>query len=194
VATTVSRPIRPASTSNANSRSEKPPPLAHPGTLAVDGHAAADHQVHGVQLGHADPPTGPRRAGDGGGPAGRDLQPCRVEQDERTLVGQAGHGHVQELAVGQGSCPDRELGASGLALTTPAACHAANEASRAAAAGAPAKLGIRPVGAGETGHPLALQEGPDTLADRLLGPGRRLQARSGRSAHCCSPRGVPTKR
>jgi hypothetical protein len=38
-------------------------------------------------------------------------------RDERTLVGQAGHGHVQELAVGQGACPDRELGASGLALT-----------------------------------------------------------------------------
>jgi hypothetical protein len=75
--------------------------------------------------------------------------PAWVEEDEGTLVSQAGYGHVQELALGQGSSPDRELGASGLLLTTRAARHAGSEARRAAAVGAPAKLGIRPVAPGK---------------------------------------------
>jgi hypothetical protein len=93
--------------------------LADPGAFAVDGHAAADHQVHGLQLGHADPPPGARRPGDGGGAAGWDLEPSRVEEDEGAFVGQAGDGHVQELAVGQGVCSDRELGGVGVALDQP---------------------------------------------------------------------------
>jgi hypothetical protein len=100
VATTVCLPIRPASTSRANSRVREASPLADLGTLAVDGHAAAHHQVHGVQLGHTNPPEGPRRAGDGGSPAGWQAEALGVEQDEGTLVGQARHGHVQQLAVG----------------------------------------------------------------------------------------------
>jgi hypothetical protein len=61
-------PIRPASTSSANSSSEKPLPFA--GALAVDRNAAADHQVHRLQFGHPDPPPGARRTADGGGAAG----------------------------------------------------------------------------------------------------------------------------
>jgi hypothetical protein len=84
--------------------------LARAGALAVDSHAATHHQVHRCKLGHADPPPGARRTGDGGGAAGWEAEALGVEFDEGTLVGQAGHGHVHQLAVGQRACPDRELG------------------------------------------------------------------------------------
>jgi hypothetical protein len=82
-------------------------------------------------------------------------------------------------------------GASGLLLTTRAARHAGSEARRAAAAD---EVGDPPGGAREAGRPLALQKGPDALADRLLDPGHRLQAGSRRSGHGSSPRGAPIKR
>jgi hypothetical protein len=64
--------------------------LAHSGALAVDGDAAADHQVQGSQVSHGDPLPGAGRAVDGGGAAGRDLDPRRVEEDEGPFVGQGG--------------------------------------------------------------------------------------------------------
>jgi hypothetical protein len=115
-----------------------------PGTLAVDGHAAADHQVHGVQLGQADPPPGARRTGDGGGTTGWDAKTLRVEQDEGVLVGQAGTARYSSLPSARARARTGSCGASGLALTTRAVRHGGSEASRAAAAGAPAKLGIHP--------------------------------------------------
>ena len=65
------------------------------------------------------------------------------------LVGQARHGHVQEPALGQARARIGSCGASGLALTTRAARHFGSEARQAAAASAPAKLGIRPVAPGK---------------------------------------------
>ena len=47
--------------------------------------------------------------GDGGGAAGCDVEAVGVEPDEGTLVGQAGHGHAHQLALGQRACPDWEL-------------------------------------------------------------------------------------
>jgi hypothetical protein len=114
VATTVSGPIRPASTSNANSRSEKPPPYPPWGPR---GSRPRCRRPPGPWV--AARPTPIRRprapSRDRGGAPRWDLEPRRVEDDEGTLVGRAGHSHVQELAVSQGACPDRELGASGLA-------------------------------------------------------------------------------
>jgi hypothetical protein len=149
VVTTVSVPIRPASTKQRELQVREATTLTHPGALAVHGHAAADHQVHGLQL--AQRQSAARRAPsrDRGGAPRWDVEPRRVEEDEGTLVGQAGHSHVQELAVGQGACPDRELGGVGVGLTIRAARHTGSEVSRAAVSGAPAKLGIRPLAPGK---------------------------------------------
>jgi hypothetical protein len=127
---------------------EKPPPLPTRGPSWFTATLPQTTRSTGCSSPNADPPPDVRRAGDRGGAPRWDVEPRRVEEDEGTLVGQAGDGHVQQLAVGQSLCPDRELGASGLALTTRAARHAGSEASRAAA-GAPAKLGIRPVAPGK---------------------------------------------
>ena len=94
-------------------------PAPTSGAIAVDGHATAGHQVHGLQLGYVDPPPDACRPGDGGGAAGWDLEPAWVEEDEGAFVGQAGDSHVQQLALGQGSSPDRELGGVGVALDHP---------------------------------------------------------------------------
>ena len=70
----------------ANSRSEKPLPLTQPGALAVHGHAAADHQVHGLQFAQRQSAARHAPSRDRGGAPRWDVEPRRVDEDEGTLV------------------------------------------------------------------------------------------------------------
>jgi hypothetical protein len=90
--------------------------LADANTLVVDHHAAANHQVHRAHLAGCDLPPGPGRTLLGGGLPREKAQVLRVQQVKRQVVGQAGHRHIQHLALGQCRGADRSLRLVGVGL------------------------------------------------------------------------------
>ena len=83
--------------------------LADTSTLAVHGHAAADDQVHRWQFRRRDLPSCLGCAFLGGRLPGGDAQALWIQQVERQLLSQAGHRHVEDLALGEGSGADGSL-------------------------------------------------------------------------------------
>jgi hypothetical protein len=166
VATTVSVPSgqpRPA-TRTPGPRSHHPYP---PGALAVHGHAAADHQVHGLQL--AQRQSAARRSSPGW------ARPCTGACRRPGRVPGPGAGGVRVGLEHPGRRPLRERGQPG---------------SSEWSAG---EIGDPSLGAREAGHPLALKEGPHALADRPLDPANLLQLTLGGRAQRRPPVRPPTR-
>src|SRR5215211_1810825 len=149
VATTVSVPISPASTSNANSRSEKPPPLPTrapsrlTATLPQTTRSTGRSSATAIRRPTCAEPLmeAARRGGTSSRPGSRRMK-------GRSSV-RRGTAMYSSLPSARARARTGSWGASGLLLTTRPARHAGSEARRAAAAGAPAKLGIRPVAPGK---------------------------------------------
>jgi hypothetical protein len=149
VASTVSVPIRPASASRANSRSEKPPPLpirapwrltaTLPQTTRSTGCSSA---IPTRRPARAEPVMEAARRGGTWRRSGSSKMNGRSSARRGTAM-------YRSLPSARARARTGSWGASGLALTTRAARHAGSEASRTAAAAAPAKLGIRPVAPGK---------------------------------------------
>ena len=144
VTTTVSGPISPASEATANSRSEKPPPLPSRAPSRPAATVPGHHQVDRLAAGRARP-AGPRLDAPLIDDASR-AEPARllgIEEEERLLLGQPGHGHEQQLPVLQRPLPDGPLRRVGVGL---------ERAGRLPGVGAPQQLG-RSLGADEVGDP-----------------------------------------
>jgi phosphoglycolate phosphatase len=142
--------------------------LPEAGAVLADGDTAGDDEVDGLQVVEADGTAGGGGALDRRRGAGSGGEVVGVEQEERALVREAGHGHEHRLAVLQRPLAHRPLGRVGVGL---------DRAGRGPLRRGPQPLGrgLRPgevrdaaLGAGEPGGPGGPHRRPHLVAQRGL--------------------------